>query len=427
MKGQFLLVFVFWLLLAPAASGADNPKYVISAIPAELLADAKAVVRKYDIVFDITAYNKAVLKVTYAITILNKNGIENSVFHEGYDKFLSVRKIDATIYDRNGMQVRTGLNTRVTDVAALSNYSLYNDFRIKVYDPGYTTTPFTVEYSYEIAFDGLFSYPDWHLYSDYNVAVENSTFSVTAPHGFAFRYLEQNINSPCRKSVKSSRDIYDWEMSGWPAIKKEVYSPDPEEYTPSVFIAPDDFEIGGIKGNCESWSNLGEWIRKLADNKDILGAGTIETVKSLAGGAADEYDKVRLLYDYLQNKVRYVSITEGLGGWQPIDAETVDRVSYGDCKALANYMKSILAAAGIKSYYTIIRAGAGAPVLREDFPSNQFNHAIVCVPHQRDTIWLECTDQQIPFGYLGTFTDDRKALGYHRIRRCARENSGQRL
>jgi hypothetical protein len=73
-------------------------------------------------------------------------------------------------------------------------------------------------------------------------------------------------------------------------------------------------------------------------------------------------------------------------------------------------MKSLLDAIGIKSYYTLVRAGEDAPSLIEDFPSNQFNHAIVCVPLKSDTIWLECTDQQIPFGFLGTFTDDRKVL-----------------
>jgi hypothetical protein len=67
--------------------------------------------------------------------------------------------------------------------------------------------------------------------------------------------------------------------------------------------------------------------------------------------------------------------------------------------------------AGIKSHYTVIGAGRGKPAFENEFPSSQFNHVILCaVPSAADTVWLECTSQTMPSGYLGDFTNDRFAL-----------------
>ncbi len=73
-------------------------------------------------------------------------------------------------------------------------------------------------------------------------------------------------------------------------------------------------------------------------------------------------------------------------------------------------MFSLLKEAGIKSHYTVVKAGENANNIITGFSTSQFNHVIVCVPMSNDTIWLECTNQKIPFGYIGTFTDNRDVL-----------------
>ncbi|MES2883030.1 MAG: hypothetical protein V4676_12845, partial [Bacteroidota bacterium] len=122
--------------------------------------------------------------------------------------------------------------------------------------------------------------------------------------------------------------------------------------------------------------------------------------------------KIKLLYEFMQKHTRYIGIQLGIGGWQPFEASFIAAKGYGDCKGLSNYMYSILKTAGIKSHYTWVRAGREYfnGQMNEDLPSNQFNHIILCVPVEKDTVWLECTSQTSPAGYMGDFTGNRKVV-----------------
>ena len=109
---------------------------------------------------------------------------------------------------------------------------------------------------------------------------------------------------------------------------------------------------------------------------------------------------MRILYDYLREQTRYVSIQLGIGGYKPFPAAQVQKSGFGDCKGLSNYMQAMLRAVGVPSFYTLVNTD------RKDFLPDyagigQMNHVMLCVPlpEKKDTLWLECTSPSVPLGY----------------------------
>jgi len=402
----FKSIGLFILLVSSFVSMSQD--YAVSNIPKELKANAKAVVRQYDVNLYLNSVNRLKMEVKYAITILNENGLDNSQFNQPYYKFSRVKDIKGIIFDEYGNKIRKIKSEDIQDYSNISGFSIYEDNRTKYIDPEHRTTPFTVEYTYNIVYDGILDYPDFYLFDDYNISVQNASFKIISEPDINFRTKEINISPEnCNTDNQTSNS---WTFKNIKAIRQESFSMPIIELIPNIQIAPNEFKIGDYSGNSKTWENFGKWEYLLIEGRNELEDETVQNIRNLVKDTETEYDKVKLIFEYMQNKTRYVSIQIGIGGWQPIDAKTVDKLSYGDCKALSNYTKSLLDAVDIKSYYTGINAGWDATPMMEEFPSNQFNHVILCVPNEGDTLWLECTDQNTPFAYTGAFTNDRKAL-----------------
>ncbi|WP_299058551.1 hypothetical protein [uncultured Polaribacter sp.] len=148
---------------------------------------------------------------------------------------------------------------------------------------------------------------------------------------------------------------------------------------------------------------------ELLKGRDVVSETTKAKVLDLVKGIDNPIEKAKLVYHFVQNKTRYISVQVGIGGWEPIAALDVDKVGYGDCKGLSNYTKALLDIVGVTSYYTIVYAQQKRDI-DKGFSSMQGNHIILNIPNNGNDIWLECTSQTIPFGFLGDFTDDRNVL-----------------
>ncbi len=404
-KIRLSIIFIHFFALLSA----KELKYPVSQIPAALKENAHTVVRLHQEEVEIKSEKSAIVTITEVRTILNRNGEDNSYFRATYDSMNKITGLKGKVYDEQGKQVRSFGYDDIIDRSYISGFSMYEDNRIKIIDPKYLTYPFTVEYTYEREMKQTFELPSWN-HDEENTSYESSSFVVKVPAGYTFRYKEFNLPKGVNKTSSDGKDIYSWSLSNLKASMNEPMSSEDTPNYPSVLLAPNKFEVGDTKGSCESWKDIGIWESALIEKKDKLPESTIAKIKDITANCKTDYEKVQKLYEFMQQKTRYVSIQLGIGGWQPFDATVVDKYSYGDCKALSNYTKALLASIGIKSYFTLANAGSKSNNIDETFPSNQFNHVIVCVPVQKDTIWLECTNQRIPFGYNGDFTDDRKVL-----------------
>lgn len=384
-----------------------------ASIPASLLEGADAVVRLDETYFEIESKSQAKLRRKLVVTVMNERGESNhSQMYVNYDAFTKIVNFEGALYDKDGKTLKRLKN------ADISNYSYgafsddITDARVKIAEFGKKSYvfPYTIEFSYEIRDRNMMFYPTWSPVNDEVTAVERSEFKVKVPAGMTFRYKGLNGVPEVQNNIdKDKSTLYSWMMKDIAPVKIEDFSLPGVFLYPVVLTAPSEFELQEYSGNFTNWNDLGKFYYTLNQNRDALPDGVVNQVKNLIKNASTDAEKVKLLYEWMQSGTRYVSIQLGIGGWQTIDAKTVAIKGYGDCKALSNYMIALLKQAGISSYAALIKAGSGKQII-PDFAASQFNHVIVCVPMEKDTIWLECTSQVNDVNYLGTFTGNRHAL-----------------
>ena len=401
-----ILLFLF----LPFFLSSQN-RYSIDSIPSKLKENVDAVIRLEKTEFIIKDKGNAIRNEKKIVTVMNDRGAEKyERFVAYYDKFNKIKDIEGAIYDAKGVRIYKVKKENIFDV---SLYALSNDIgdarmKIMTFDKKRFKFPYTVEFSSSVLTKNMMFYPSESFYAQENTSTEEKTLQIESPIDFEFRIKERNLPFKATIINDDKRKIYNWTIKNISAQEYESYMP--LNIYPEVITAPKEFTIEKYGGDIESWNDLGKFMWSLNEGRDVLPDNTKLKIKDLIKNERDTLKIIEILYNYLQNNTRYISIQLGIGGWQTITADEVANKGYGDCKALSNYMKAILKVAGISSYMALVNAGENEEDVEIDFPNARFNHVVNCVPLKNDTIWLECTSQRLAAGYLGSATGNRKAL-----------------
>ncbi len=398
------LIFIFFPVIVFSQS------YNILLIPDSLLKNANAVVRFQETRIVIHSINSATVRKKYAYTILNEKGDHFAGYQNYYDDFKKISEVTGKLYDSFGQKIRSVKKKEMEDMAYDDHFSLITDARIKKYNFYCKQYPYTVEYEEEIEYKGIYCFNSWEPISDNDLSIQKSIFSVEMPTDYQLRYKLINGAKAPELGTENNAKTLSWELNNFAAIPYESLQPELYTIVPDVLIGPVDFEYGGYKGNMNTWKGFGEFYEMLYKGRDGLPNDTKIQIHNLIDGVPDREQKIKLLYEFMQKNTHYIGIQLGIGGLQPFEASYVAEKKYGDCKALSNYMVSLIKEAGIKAYNAVIYGGREQNEFYEDFPNHYFNHVVTCVPNGKDSIWLECTSQSESAGYSGSFTGGRNAL-----------------
>ena len=401
---NFIALFITFSIFSQ-----DN-LYTSLTIPEDLTQNANAVVRQNETVILLKSSSEMSVKEKRIITVLNKEGDRNINAFVHYDENVKIKSLEVLVFNAFGSEIKKIKKNDFKDVSAVDGGTLYSDSRVKYLEYTPIKYPYTIEFVYETTSSNTAFIPAFIPISEYFVSVENSSYNIIYPENISVRKKEKNIENINLEKVDDIGNVH-YKVKNLGAFKPEAYSPSIVDFTPKVLFSSKQFTLEGVQTEVENWEDFGKWMyNDLIKQTHDLPASTIAYVQNLVKNETNNIDKAKKIYQYVQDKVRYISVQVGIGGWKPFNASQVDKLGYGDCKALTNYTMSLLQAANIESNYSVVYAGSSQRNIEDDFTSMQGNHVILSIPNNDETVWLECTSQKLPFGFIGDFTDDRDVL-----------------
>jgi transglutaminase-like putative cysteine protease/tetratricopeptide (TPR) repeat protein len=236
------------------------------------------------------------------------------------------------------------------------------------------------------------------------LAAGNFWYEYTFPKGVVVNEDRLEINIPKSREVKlktparkpeiqetGDRRIYTWVVKDIQADRDKDKDKDEAEEPTSPDVQLTTFT---------NWDQVARWYAKLQGERMTVDDSVRKKADELTKGANTPAEKARRLYDFVARNVRYVSISLGVGRYQPHSASDVLQNGYGDCKDKHTLFSALLRAEGIQSYPVLIDS---TRQLDEDVPSPaQFDHVITAARLGTGTglTWLDTTPEVTPFGLI---------------------------
>ena len=228
-----------------------------------------------------------------------------------------------------------------------------------------------------------------------NVVARDEQLQITIPRD---KYVK--VSSPDLKPIikdDGTTRTYTWKTSNLQVEESTPQPGPPEAPLPSVQLT-----------TFHSWEEVGRWYSQLQAPQAAVTPAIRAKAEELTRGLTSDDAKISALYHYVATQFHYISLSFGIGRYQPHAADDVLQNEYGDCKDKHTLLQALLKAEGYDAYPALINS---ARKLDPDVPSPaQFNHLITAVPRGNSLLWLDTTTEIAPLGMLVATIRGKQAL-----------------
>ncbi len=313
--------------------------------------------------------------------------------------YVRVKKSDGRVITASADAVQD-LSTGVTRFAPM-----YTDYREKHITVPALRPGDTLEYKVTtLTVTPLAPNQFWFNYDfDRNIIVLHETLDVDVPKDKEIK-LKTDPGFEPKVTTEGDRKIYHWEN----AVLKRKTDEELKKEARKRRLSMNDDQPSVQLTTFRSWEELGKWYAPLQKDRIQPTPELRQKALDLTKDKQNPVDKVKAIYDYVAPEYRYVSLSFGVGRFQPHAAGDIFANRYGDCKDKHTLLSAMLAAIGIHADPVLINS---ARQLDPDIPSpGQFDHVITLVTLGNKKMFLDSTPEVAPFGLLSYQIRKKKAL-----------------
>ncbi|WP_371414650.1 transglutaminase domain-containing protein [Flavobacterium sp. 140616W15] len=230
--------------------------------------------------------------------------------------------------------------------------------------------------------------------------------------GYIIQGNTSNENIEFTKEINGDFTIYSWQMVNIEKEEKESSSPNFSYYSPHLI-----FYIKNYKNNSGTQNVVGTidnlyrfYAQTIKDINKQDQTQVKEKTAELITGLTKDFDKAKVIFDYVQSKINYVAFEDGMGGYIPREAASVLQKKYGDCKDMANLLNEMLRYAGIESNIAWIGTRHNNYTYKNVPSPIVDNHMITVARINNQDLFLDATGQYSLFPNVTPFIQGKEAL-----------------